>query len=104
MTWPRPTRVLQPRLPALAELRHALDDPADDEDYIDCTRQTIAGLAPWTGRGVYVNMLNFDEQDRVVEAMGGPEKEPRSARLKIRYDPANLFRMNVNIAPAGRRA
>jgi FAD/FMN-containing dehydrogenase len=79
------------------------DDPADDEDYIDCTRKTVAGLAPWTGRGVYVNMLNFDEQDRVVEAMGGPEKYAELAHLKARYDPANLFRMNANIAPAGRR-
>ena len=58
------------------------------------------GLAPWTGRGVYVNMLNFDEQDRVVEALGGPEKYAGLARLKARYDPANLFRMNANIAPA----
>jgi hypothetical protein len=76
------------------------DDPADDEDYIDFTRKTVAGLAPWTGRGVYVNMLNFDEQDRVVEALGGPEKYGVLARLKGRYDPQNLFRMNANIAPA----
>ena len=54
---------------------------------------------PWTGRGVYVNMLNFDEQDRVVEALGGPEKYAELARLKARYDPQNLFRMNANIAP-----
>ena len=71
-----------------------------DEDYIDFTRKTVAGLAPWTGRGVYVNMLNFDEQDRVVEALGGPEKYAELARLKARYDPANLFRMNANILPA----
>jgi FAD/FMN-containing dehydrogenase len=76
------------------------DDPADDEDYIARTRQAVAGLAPWTGRGVYVNMLNFDEQDRVIEALGGPEKYGGLARLKARYDPANLFRMNANIAPA----
>jgi FAD/FMN-containing dehydrogenase len=76
------------------------DDPADDEDYIARTRQAVADLAPWTGRGVYVNMLNFDEQDRVVEALGGPEKYAGMARLKARYDPANLFRMNANIAPA----
>ena len=76
------------------------DDPADDEDYIARAREAVAGLTPWTGRGVYVNMLNFDEQDRVVEALGGPEKYAGLARLKARYDPANLFRMNANIAPA----
>jgi FAD/FMN-containing dehydrogenase len=76
------------------------DDPADDEDYIARTRNAVAGLAPWTGRGVYVNMLNFDEQDRVVEALGGAEKYAELARLKAQYDPANLFRMNANITPA----
>jgi FAD/FMN-containing dehydrogenase len=76
------------------------DDPADDEDYIARTRNAVVGLAPWTGRGVYVNMLNFDEQDRVVEALGGAEKYAELARLKARYDPANLFRMNANITPA----
>jgi FAD/FMN-containing dehydrogenase len=76
------------------------DDPACDADYIARTRAIVADLAPWTGRGVYVNMLNFDELDRVVEAMGGPEKYAELGRLKARYDPQNLFRMNYNIAPA----
>jgi hypothetical protein len=76
------------------------DDPADDADYIARTRGIVANLAPWTGRGVYVNMLNFDEQDRVVEALGGPEKYAELARLKARYDPGNLFRLNANVAPA----
>src|SRR6266581_1134299 len=76
------------------------DDPADDPDYIARTRRAVADLAPWVGQGVYVNMLNFDEQDRVVEALGGPEKYAELARLKARYDPENLFRMNANVAPA----
>jgi FAD/FMN-containing dehydrogenase len=76
------------------------DDPADDPDYIGRTRAIVADLAPWTGRGVYYNMLNFDELDRVVEALGGPEKYAELGRLKARYDPENLFRMNYNIPPA----
>ncbi len=76
------------------------DDRADDADYIGRTRMIVAALAPWVGRGVYVNMLNFDEQDRIVEALGGPEKHAELARLKAQYDPHNLFRMNYNIPPA----
>jgi FAD/FMN-containing dehydrogenase len=75
------------------------DDPADDPDYISRTRAIVADLAPWVGKGVYSNMLNFDEQDRVVEAFGGPEKFARLGRLKAEYDPQNLFRQNANIPP-----
>ena len=75
------------------------DDPANDQDYIDRTRRIVGDLKPWTGRGIYVNMLNFDEMDRVVEAFGGSEKYERLGRVKAQYDPENLFRMNYNITP-----
>ncbi|HYU84162.1 MAG TPA: BBE domain-containing protein, partial [Kribbellaceae bacterium] len=75
------------------------DDPADDRDHIDRTRKIVTDLGPWLGKGVYVNMLNFDEMDRVVEALGGPEKYAQLGRIKAQYDPANLFRMNYNITP-----
>jgi len=75
------------------------DDPARDRDYIDRTRKIVDDLQPWVGKGIYVNMLNFDEMDRVVEAFGGPEKYARLGRVKAQYDPDNLFRMNYNITP-----
>jgi FAD/FMN-containing dehydrogenase len=75
------------------------DDPANDQDYVDRSRRIVGDLKPWTGRGIYVNMLNFDEMDRVVEAFGGPEKYARLGRVKAQYDPENLFRMNYNITP-----
>ena len=78
------------------------DDPADDDDYIGRTRAIVADLKPWTGTGVYVNMLNFDELDRVVEAFGGPEKYARLGRVKAAYDPGNLFRQNYNVVPVPR--
>jgi FAD/FMN-containing dehydrogenase len=77
----------------------AWNDPANDADYIDRTRRIVRDLEPWTGRGIYVNMLNFDEMDRVVEAYGGPEKYARLGRVKAQYDPENLFRMNYNVTP-----
>jgi FAD/FMN-containing dehydrogenase len=51
------------------------------------------------GPEIYVNMLNFDEMDRVVEAYGGPGKYARLGRVKAQYDPENLFRMNYNVTP-----
>jgi FAD/FMN-containing dehydrogenase len=75
------------------------DDPASDSDYIGRTRKIVGDLRAWTGQGIYVNMLNFDEMDRIVEAFGGPEKYARLGRVKAAYDPGNLFRVNYNITP-----
>jgi FAD/FMN-containing dehydrogenase len=74
------------------------DDPANDADYMARTRAIVSDLKPWTGTGIYVNMLNLDELDRVVEAYG-PDKYARLGAIKAQYDPANLFRANYNITP-----
>ncbi|MGV1049626.1 MAG: FAD-binding oxidoreductase [Solirubrobacterales bacterium] len=74
-------------------------DQKDDEVNMEIIRASYRAVEPWLGKGVYVNMLNVDELDRVVEAYGGPEKYARLGRVKAAYDPTNLFRMNHNIAP-----
>ena len=71
----------------------------DDEANMEAIRASYRAIEPWLGRGVYVNMLNVDELDRVVEAYGGPEKYQRLGAVKATYDPTNLFRMNHNITP-----
>jgi FAD/FMN-containing dehydrogenase len=78
----------------------AWDDAALDADYIARIRACAADLKPWTGNGVYVNMLNADEDQlaRVVEAYG-EDKYAKLARIKAEYDPDNLFRVNYNIVP-----
>jgi FAD/FMN-containing dehydrogenase len=75
------------------------DGAEHDEDYMQRTRDAVTSLKPWIGEGIYVNMLNIDEMDRVVEAFGGPEKYRRLGRVKATYDPQNLFRVNYNITP-----
>ena len=75
------------------------DDAERDADYIARTRRAVDQLRPWVGQGVYVNMLNFDEMDRVVEAYGA-DKYTKLARIKAQYDPDNFFRINANITPA----
>jgi FAD/FMN-containing dehydrogenase len=74
------------------------DDPALDKEYMERTRAIVRDLKPWTGDGIYVNMLNVDEMDRVVEAYG-IEKYAKLGRIKAQYDPDNFFRTNYNITP-----
>jgi len=51
-------------------------------------------------RGVYVNEMGVEGEERVREAYT-PATYQRLAALKRTYDPDNLFRLNQNIAPAG---
>ena len=44
-----------------------------------------------------MNFMTQDEQDRVRAAYGG--NYDRLVKLKTRYDPTNLFRLNQNILP-----
>jgi FAD/FMN-containing dehydrogenase len=74
-------------------------DPAQDASNIGRIRAVHDSLKPWLGTGIYANMLNFDETDRVVDAYGGPENYQRLGRVKATYDPSNFFRINANIIP-----
>ena len=48
--------------------------------------------------GTYVNFLTMDEGEERTRAAYGPHYE-RLAELKAKWDPANVFRVNRNIAP-----
>jgi FAD/FMN-containing dehydrogenase len=58
-----------------------------------------AALRPWARRA-YVNYLGPSSADRIREIYG--VNYPRLARIKAKYDPANLFRSNQNVLPADR--
>jgi hypothetical protein len=73
--------------------RHA----ADDEKCLAWARDLHAGTQPFA-RGVYVNFLSQEGEDRVKEAYT-PEVWKRLVEVKKRWDPNNLFRMNQNIRP-----
>ncbi len=60
-------------------------------DYWDATHPHSAG-------GAYVNFMMDEGQDRVKATYGG--NYDRLTRLKSKYNPNNLFRVNQNIHPA----
>ena len=54
-------------------------------------------IRPYAMAGGYSN-FQMDEPDR-VQGMYGPNYD-RLARIKAKYDPDNIFRVNQNIKPA----
>jgi FAD/FMN-containing dehydrogenase len=48
---------------------------------------------------VYLNFTSDTGEERVRSSFG-PEKYARLVALKDKYDPANMFRLNQNIAPS----
>ena len=74
-------------------------DAADDEKNIGWARELWDAFAPFTSKGVYVNTMVDEGQERVVAAYG-EETYKKLTALKKKYDPTNLFRLNQNIKPA----
>ncbi len=66
------------------------------------TRDSINFLGSvFTGESLY-NYLRADQQSR-VPAVFGPERYEKLQQVKQRYDPANVFQLNLNISPASPR-
>jgi len=61
-------------------------------------REFFAALEPHS-MGLYVNFTSDDNAARVREAAYGAAKWEHLVALKDSYDPANIFRLNVNIPP-----
>jgi FAD/FMN-containing dehydrogenase len=73
--------------------------PSQDSACVEWARGLHAAAAPFATGGVYVNFMPEDEAQRVRSGAYGPNYD-RLAKVKARYDPRNLFRMNQNVAPA----
>ena len=76
----------------------AWSNPQESEQNISWTRGLFAALRPYLAPGAYVNYLGGDEGVEGLEAAYG-RKLARLAEIKGKFDPANLFRLNQNIAP-----
>jgi FAD/FMN-containing dehydrogenase len=75
-------------------------DPADADALKTWGRAYWKAVHPFNLEGAYVNFMMDDEADGRVQATYG-DNFARLATIKAKYDPANLFRVNQNIQPAG---
>jgi FAD/FMN-containing dehydrogenase len=73
-------------------------DPKDDARVRQWARDVFVASAPHATGSGYVNFLTEDEGARVEASYG--ENYARLQRAKRRFDPDNLFRMNLNVTPA----
>ena len=63
-------------------------------------RNSYAALAPLAGSRRYVNYLDNDDTDNpALEAAYGPNLR-RLRSIKAKYDPENVFHLNVNVSPS----
>ncbi len=74
-------------------------DPAKAGLIRDWTTQYWDDLHEHSAGGAYVNFLMDEGSDRIRATYG--ENYSQLREIKAKYDPANLFRMNQNIIPAG---
>jgi FAD/FMN-containing dehydrogenase len=72
-------------------------DARDDNRCRDWARRLHERLAPHAMGSLYVNFIPEGDEDRVADAYGANYE--RLATIKRRFDPDNLFRANLNIAP-----
>ncbi|MDM0051780.1 FAD-binding oxidoreductase [Variovorax sp. J22R115] len=73
-------------------------DAGDDERVRAWAREVFEAAARHATGSGYVNFLTEDEAERVAASYGANHE--RLQAVKQRFDPDNLFRMNLNIAPA----
>jgi len=75
-------------------------EASQDSACITWAREFYEESAKFATGGVYVNFMPEDEAQRVQKGAYGPNYE-RLVKIKQKYDPTNLFRVNQNIKPGG---
>lgn len=83
--------------PFILNLLANWSEPSTDSGNISWIRGVFNKLKPAMRRGVYVNFMSGDEQDRVPEAYH--QRWDRMVAVKSHYDPNNFFRLNQNVPP-----
>ncbi|HKE83128.1 MAG TPA: FAD-binding oxidoreductase [Vicinamibacterales bacterium] len=73
-------------------------DPANKEKITSWARNYWSALHPHSAGGAYVNFMMEEGEDRVKATYG--KNYSKLAKLKKKYDPKNLFRVNQNIRPS----
>jgi FAD/FMN-containing dehydrogenase len=87
-------------IPYLLEFDSMWAGPGEADKNIAWTRQAWADTQRYSTGGLYLNFPGFGEEgEDLVRASVGEATHQRLASVKARYDPTNLFRLNMNVSP-----
>ena len=87
--------------PFLLGIEANWDDPGQDEANMAWAREVFRDMqARFPDEGTYLNFPGFVEDGGALVKQAYAGNYARLQEIKARYDPANLFRSNLNIRPA----
>lgn len=82
------------------EINSAWTDSSETEHMITWTREAMNKFRPYSpGRG-YLNHTGLNEEGEAMVKRTYGKNYERLRKIKKKYDPGNLFRVNQNISPA----
>jgi len=97
---PGSTALGERRANYLYSLDTSWTDPADNASAIAWTRDAWSEMKPFSRGGSYLNFPGQGEEgEELLRASYGSDNYDRLVKLKTKYDPGNLFRLNQNIRP-----
>jgi FAD/FMN-containing dehydrogenase len=73
-------------------------NPSDDAKGLAWSRDTYAAMQPHVSAKRYLNYMGEDEGDTLLGSVYGPNLA-RLRQVKAKFDPENVFHVNVNIKP-----
>jgi FAD/FMN-containing dehydrogenase len=85
--------------PFLATVEATWQDPADSERCIAWAREAWAALRRFGPGSLYPNFAGFGEEKNELTRAAFGGNYDRLVELKTKYDPGNLFHINLNIPP-----
>lgn len=86
--------------PILLGIEANWEEPEHDAANIAWARECVDDMRRFSGGGTYLNFPGFLEEGETMMRDAYGVNYARLARIKAKYDPANLFRVNQNIEPA----
>jgi FAD/FMN-containing dehydrogenase len=85
--------------PYLFTAESSWEDAEANERNIAWSRESLTAMQPFSDGGIYLNFPGFGEEKEAMLRSAYGDNYNRLVELKTKFDPGNLFRVNLNIKP-----